>query len=41
MQVFLEGESPTLTKLVYVQKEKNPKLQIFLSSLFQGKNHEI
>ena len=26
-----------LTKLVYVWKEKNPKLNIFISSLFQGK----
>ena len=26
-----------LTKLVYVRKEKNPKLKIFISSLFQGK----
>ena len=26
-----------LTKLVYVQKEKNPKLKIFISSLFQEK----
>ena len=30
-----------LAKLVYIQKEKNLKLKIFLSSLFQGKNHEI
>ena len=27
-----------LTKQVYVQKEKKPKLKIFLSSLFQRKN---
>ena len=26
-----------LTKLVCVRKEKNPKLKIFISSLFQGK----
>ena len=26
-----------LTKLVYVRKEKNPKLKIFISSLFQEK----
>ena len=30
-----------LTKLVYVQKEKNWKLKIFISSLFKKKNEEI
>ena len=30
-----------LTKLVYVQKEKNRKLKIFISSLFKKKNEEI
>ena len=30
-----------LTKLIYVWKEKNPKLKIFISLLIQGKNHEI
>ena len=31
-----------LTKLVYIQKEKNPKLKIFISLLFQEKkNHQI
>ena len=29
-----------LTRLFYVQKEKNPKLKIFTSLLFHGKKNE-
>ena len=30
-----------LTKLVYVHKEKNPKLKIFISLLFQGEKKTV
>ena len=42
--MFLEEsyiKKRNLTKLVYVRKEKKPKLEIFISLLFKGKNHKI